>query len=177
MNVETPLIYNSSTTAGNTQGCNLQSIELMLPSRPFQTLHCLCGSRTLWRPATQKRFWSAFNQRRWANAELWGWRTALWTRELFLAFIYSIQKAVGRPGSLFISAVEGSCFPWAWTVESSELRCQFSEVVGNTGTTKPPAQICPLFSQHKMLECQLMEGFCVISELILILYARSPVPI
>lgn len=43
-------------------------------------------------------------------------------------------------------------------IESSELRFQFSEVVGSRGTTKPPAQTCPLFGQRKMLECQLMGG-------------------
>lgn len=62
-------------------------------------------------------------------------------------------------------------------MESSENRVQFSEVVANKGVTTAPVQTCPLLDQLKMLERQLMAGFCVISELILILYARSPVPI
>lgn len=95
-----------------------------------------------------------------------------------LAFIYPIHKAVSRPGSLFTSTVEGKLFSMSLDcIESSEHGVQFSEVVGSRGMTKPPAQTCPLLGQFKMLECQLMAGFCVISELILILYARSLVPI
>lgn len=41
-------------------------------------------------------------------------------------------------------------------IGSSQLRFQFSEVVGSRGTIKPPAETCPLFGQCKMLECQLM---------------------
>lgn len=62
-------------------------------------------------------------------------------------------------------------------IENSENRVQFSEVLGSRGVTKPPVQTCPPLGQLKILECQLMAGFCVISELILILYARSLVPI
>lgn len=62
-------------------------------------------------------------------------------------------------------------------IESSEHRVQFSEVLGSRGVAKPQVQTCPLLGQLKMQECQLMEGFCVISGLILILYARSLVPI
>lgn len=62
-------------------------------------------------------------------------------------------------------------------IESSEHRVQFSGVVGSRGVTKPPAQTCAVLGQLKMLECQLMAGFCVISELISTLYAWSPVPI